>query len=102
MAVLTTAALLVGCAPYFKPVVSETEPHIARLSTAEAIHIAKQAAERAGSTLSRYKEPEAYFEFSRKNRHWFIFFDGKEAIPGNHFGVDIDDQTGATWIMPGM
>jgi hypothetical protein len=72
----------------------DTKPEGARLSTAEAIRIARQAAERQGVDLGRYREPEAHYDFTRKDRSWFVFFDGRVARPGNHFAVSVDDRTG--------
>ena len=80
----------------------DTKPEGARLSTAEAIRIARQTAERQGVDLQRYKEPEAHYEFTRKDRSWFVFFDGRVAMPGNHFSVSVDDRTGAAQFRGGM
>ena len=71
------------------------------MSPAEAIRIAKQAAERQGSDLRRYKEPEARYEFTRNDKSWWVFFDGRVPMPGNHFAVSVDDQTGDTRFIPG-
>lgn len=79
----------------------DTKPDGARLSTAEVIRIAKQAAERQGADLRRYKEPEAHYEFTRKDKSWFVSFDGRVAMPGNHFSVSVDDQTGETRFFGG-
>jgi hypothetical protein len=73
----------------------------ARLRTAEVIRIAKQVAEQKGIDLHRYKEPEAHFEFTREDKSWFVFFNGREAVPGNHFSVSVDDQTGETRLFGG-
>jgi hypothetical protein len=71
------------------------------LSTPEAIRIAKQAAERQGADLRRYKEPEARYEFTRKDKTWLVSFGGRVAMPGNHFSVYVDDQTGETRFFGG-
>jgi len=96
-AVLAVSLLLAGCshpAPTAQTAVPDTKPEGARLSTAEVIRIAKQTAERQGVDLRRYKEPEAHYEFTRKDKSWFVSFDGRVAMPGNHFSVSVDDQTG--------
>lgn len=73
----------------------------ARLTTAEAVRIAEQAAEREGRRLSDYKPPKAHYEYTRKDKTWWVFFDGRVPMPGNHFSVSIDDQSGKTRLMPG-
>ena len=73
----------------------------ARLRTADVIRIAKQVAEQKGIDLHRYKEPEAHLEFTRKDKTWFVFFNGQEAAPGDHFSVLVDDQTGETRLCEG-
>ena len=79
----------------------DSRPHVARLSQVQAINIAKQAAEREGRRLIDYKDPEAYYEFTRKDQSWSIFFDGKIPMPGNHFAVEVNDQTEFARVMPG-
>ena len=91
------AATLVGCTHASRTVpatIADANPRGARLSTAEAIRIARQTAERQGVDLGRYQEPVAHYEFTRKDRSWFVFFDGRVAMPGNHFSVSVDDRTG--------
>lgn len=80
---------------------SDTKPEGARLSKAKAIQIAKLAAERQGVRLPDYREPEPHYEFTRKDKSWFVFFDGRVAFPGNHFSVSVDDQTGETQFFGG-
>jgi len=96
------AALLIvaGCSHAIH-VESEDRPAGARLSTPEVIRIAQQAAERDGRRLSDYKPPEAHYEYTRKDKSWWVFFDGRVPTPGNHFSVTIEDQTGKTHLMPG-
>jgi hypothetical protein len=95
-----TALVLAGCA-HVTPTESATRPAGARLTTNEAIEIAKHAAEHQGLRLSEYKAPEAHYEFTRKDKSWWVVFDGKIPIPGNHFAVSIDDQTGKAELIPG-
>ena len=76
--------------------------HPVRVTTAEAIRIAQQAVERDGRRLRDYKPPEAHFEYTREDKSWFVFFDGRVPMPGNHFSVSIDDRTGNTELMPGL
>jgi hypothetical protein len=96
--------MLAGCsrpAPKPQAVAPETKPEGARLSTAEVIRIAKQEAERQGADLGRYKEPEAHYELTRKDKTWFVSFDGRVAMPGNHISVRVDDRTGETRFFRG-
>jgi hypothetical protein len=58
----------------------------------------------AGSSvadLRRYKHPQAHCEITRKDKTWSVFFDGRVAMPGNHFSVSADDQTGETRFFEG-
>src|SRR5689334_16047758 len=91
-ALLTFAAVLVGCSDG------------ARLTTQEAIQIAQQTARHEGWDLNDYKPPEAHYEFTRneftrKDRSWSVFFDGKIPRPDNHLYVSIDDRTGETLLI---
>src|SRR4051812_32122234 len=98
-ALLAGTLVFAGCTHSPRPVqtsVSDTKPEGARLSMAEVIRIAKQAADRQGADLSKYKEPETHYEFTRKDKSWWVFFDGRVPMPGNHFSVSVDDQTGKT------
>lgn len=64
-------------------------------------HVPNHAAEREGIDISRYNEPEAHYEFARKDKTWFVAFDGRVAMPGNHFSVSVDDQTGEAQVFRG-
>ena len=99
--ILVAASLMVVGCSHAKRVEPADRPEGARLSTAEAIRIAEQAAERDGRQLSDYKPPVAHYEYTRKDRSWWVFFDGRVAMFGNHFSVSIDDQTGKTQLMRG-
>jgi hypothetical protein len=89
-AIVATLAVFAGC-----------RGDSARLSQTQVISIAKQAAEAEGRRLADYKEPEAHYEFTEKDKSWSVFFDGKVPMPGNHFLVYVDDQTQKTKLMPG-
>jgi hypothetical protein len=101
---LAAALMFTGCAPQpgaLQAAAAEAKPRGARLSAAEAIRIAKQAAERHGADLPRYQQPEAHYEFTRKDKTWFVSFHGRVAMPGNHFSVYVDDRTGETRFFGG-
>jgi hypothetical protein len=99
-ALLAAVVVLAGCA-HLTHTGSETRPAGARLTTAEAIEIAQQTAERDGRRLSDYKSPEAHYEFIQQDKSWWVFFRGRVLSPGNHFAVSIDDPTGKTRLIPG-
>ena len=86
-------AFFVGCA--------HTQPAGARLTSSEAVRIAKQTAERDGIILSDYKRPDAQY---RQDGSWFVFFDGRGLFKsvGSHFAVFIDDRTGEARVSPGL
>ena len=103
-ALLMGTLVFAGCTHSPRPVqtsVPDAKPEGARLSMAEVIRIAKQAAERQGADLRNYKEPEAHYEFTRKDKSWWVFFAGRVARPGNHFSVSVNDQTGETRFIGG-
>jgi hypothetical protein len=84
-----------------QPTVPNSQLEGPRLSSAEAVSLAKRAAERQGLRLREYEEPEAHYEFTRKDRSWWVFFNGRIPMHGNHFAISVDDQTGATRLIPG-
>jgi hypothetical protein len=63
-----------------------------RLSHTEVIRMAIQAAEGAGFRLADYREPHATYKTETKT--WFAFFHGVGAR--KHFGIFVNDETGAT------
>jgi len=97
IAFIAAALLIAGCSPPQQSpqaTPSDTKPEAPRLSMAEVIRIARATAERQGVHLQEYKEPEAHYEFVRKDKRWIVFFDARIARPGDHFSVSVDDQTG--------
>ncbi len=79
-----------------------TKPAGARLSTTEAIDIAKRTAERKGVDLRDFHEPEAHYEFVFKNKTWFVSFQGLVPAIGNHFSVYVNDRTREAEFIPGI
>jgi hypothetical protein len=103
-ALLAAGLLLVGCsrsAGRAQAPATHTKPPATRLTQGEVIRIASQAAEKHGYRLADYKEPQVHYEFTRKDKTWTIFYDGRIAMPGHHFGVWVGDQTGETRVIPG-
>jgi len=80
---------------------SQPKPDIARLSQADVFRLAGVAAVEQGYSLEKYKDPQAHYEFTRNDRTWGVFYDGKVPAPGNHFLVVINDRTGTARVMPG-
>jgi hypothetical protein len=106
--VLVSVTVLLGCttqngapADSAKPGATGGQSGSARLSEPEVARIAKEAAEQEGISLSDYHAPTVHFEFVHKDQTWTVFFDGKVAMPGNHFSVSVDDQTGKPQVMRG-
>ena len=86
------ALLIVGCA---------RSTHT-RLSRQEVVQVASRAATDAGYKIADYKEPEAHFEYVRKDGSWTVFYVRKPPTPaGGHFQVWVDDKTSKTQVMPG-
>ena len=94
--------LLAGCAqtpPAAPP--SNSRPQGAQLSTADAIRIARHTAESQGLDLRNYKDPQAYYQLSRKGPIWSVFFDGQVAMPTNRFTVLLNERTGEIFFRAG-
>ena len=87
---LALSLIAIGCA------------HTSRMSKKEVIAIAKQAGEKAGYHLDDFREPEAHFEYTRKDHTWTVYFQLKPPTPpGGFFWVHVDDQTGHTEVAHG-
>jgi hypothetical protein len=96
------ALMLAGCshpAGSMTSATSTTRSDTTRLNQAEVVRIALEVATKRGYRLSDYKDPQVHYEFTRKT--WSVFYDGKVPLPGHHFLVWVDDQTGAARVMPG-
>jgi hypothetical protein len=94
------ALMLAGCSHPAGSMASTTSD-TTRLNQAEVVRIAVEAAAKHGYRLSDYKDPQVHYEFTRKDKTWSVFYDGKVPLPGHHFLVWVDDQTGAARMMPG-
>jgi hypothetical protein len=103
LALVAALAILTGCTrpAHTDLPASDVRPDGAHLTPSQVISIAKHTAETKGIHLTNYKEPEAHYEFTKKDKTWSVFFDGKVPMPGNHFLVWIDDQTQKAQLMPG-
>ena len=76
--------------------------HTQRMTTSEVVRLAGTAATAAGFRLSDYREPDVRWELADRNRTWTVFYEGKVLLPGHHFLIVIDDQTGSTLVMRGQ
>ena len=47
--------------------------------------------------LAQYQAPTAEL----KNATWYVRFEGIKRAPGNHFIVEVNDQTGEATLWPG-
>ena len=95
--------LVVGCSHPTPPTatIPDTKPDGAHLTQAQAVRIATEAATKHGYRLTDYKNPQAHYEFTRKDGTWSVFYDGRVPMPGNHFLVWVDDRTEEARVMPG-
>ena len=95
---------LAGCShthPEGASRIVDYRPTEARLSLRQAVRIATEAAGGKSIVLQHFKEPVADFNLDEKGAIWNVFFEGREAKPGNHFTVWVYDQTGETRIFGG-
>lgn len=76
--------------------------HSAHLDREKVIAIADRAAKEEKIDLSKFKAPEAHFEYAKKDWSWAVFYDGIEPTIGNHFMVVVDDRTGHATIVGGL
>lgn len=81
--------------------VGQGRPTGARLSRAEVLRIAEDAAIKNGHNLTNYGVPKVVYECIVQDRTWHVFYDGKVPMPGNHFSVLVDDLTGEQRVMLG-
>lgn len=75
------------------------KPAGAHLDSREAIQLAQRAARKQGISLETYNPPNASYNAAEGT--WLISFEGKVAMPGNHFSVEIEDKTRKTRLWRG-
>lgn len=69
------------------------------MSEAQVIMIGSQTAQSKGYAPKEFFDPSVTFD--RKTRTWTLFYQGRMPDPGNHFLVEIKDDTGEAQLMPG-
>lgn len=95
---LLMGLLLIGaCAPPVPPF----SPPGATLTSADAVLIAEKAATDEGIELDNYNAPSIVYVASGGKSRWWVHFDGKRAMPGNHFSVSIVDDAGTAHLYRG-
>lgn len=68
------------------------------MTEAEAVALAREAAQANGYVLSEFEAPS----MRKTEDGWWAFFDGKHPAPvGKHFSVEIDDATRTTRLIHG-
>ena len=85
--------LLLGCSDSDQGY--DFKPQGARLSSKQAVQLAKQAAERQSVSLGDFMTPTARYRLTG-DKSWAVYFEGRGAKRGTHFLVLVDDQTEAT------
>ena len=101
---VTAAFVVVGLLAWsIQALADSTSPCKARLSQAEAIVLANNAATHSGFALRDFRRPTARFrpDADAKSCSWSVFYNGKTPTLGNHFHVFVDDQTKRTMVLPG-
>ena len=73
----------------------------ARLTPRDAIRISKDFAAARGIDLADYELTRVSYSTGRGSEEWWVLYDGIDPIPGNHFGLKIDDATGDVELFGG-
>ena len=76
--------------------------HVPRLAEADVISIANDAARKSGTDLSKFRAPEAHFQYVDKNCTWSVFYEGVGSTMGNHFLIIVDDTSRRTQVFGGL
>lgn len=112
-ALLAVCLLVAGCsdAPHSTeaaaldptPSALDATPEEPRLTSAEALQLAKDAMIQAREGLDPfdYEEPVVP-EFDPEDRTWFVFFMGLPPAIGNHCAVTVNDNTREIMFVGGM
>jgi hypothetical protein len=79
---------------------AEERPTPARLTRTEVARIANAAAEIRGYKLRDYSPPRVLYEFTKRDRTWSLYYEGRSQKPGDHFWVSVSDETGLAAVQP--
>lgn len=71
------------------------------MSPDEAVLAATNFCERDGINLSAYDTPRIVCDSLDGSRFWCLLYDGVAQIPGNHFMLLLNDETGEVEFVPG-
>ena len=71
------------------------------MSPDDAILAAMEFCEREGIDLSAHNVPRMTCNTLDRDRLWCILYDGRRRIPGDHFMLLLNDDTGAVEYVPG-
>ncbi|MFZ6769974.1 hypothetical protein ACO0LM_23210 [Undibacterium sp. Di26W] len=68
-------------------------------SKESALLMAKQMAEKRGIKLTDFNDPEVFFELTKKDKSWTVFFVKKTLVVDGNIMVVINDRTGESRIV---
>ncbi|WP_146407329.1 hypothetical protein [Allorhodopirellula heiligendammensis] len=68
-------------------------PGKSQLTSSDALLIAKKTATEEGLRLEDYNTPTVVYDDSHDQRRWWVHFDAKREMFGDHFSVRISDST---------
>jgi len=70
-----------------------------RLTMPEVETTVVEVLQKRGTDLARYRSPS--IRYDAEAGVWWLFYNFLVPMPGNHFGVRVNDETGETSFMPG-
>jgi hypothetical protein len=82
------------------PLPNSTVKPNAHLTETGVLVIARHLAEQKGEVLKDYQPPKVGFDSA--TAQWYLWFDHKPVrVPGDYFGIRINDRTGDAVFIPG-
>ncbi|TWT66058.1 hypothetical protein [Allorhodopirellula solitaria] len=103
VAILIAQTFLAGCETSRQPAAmlpqeegqpaAPLSPEVSQLTSADVLSIAKKTAAEEGLQLEDYNTPTVVYDDSHGQRQWWVHFDGKREVFGDHFSVRITDGT---------
>jgi hypothetical protein len=98
--VIAASLLLVAALAVPDAHAADAPPTPSRLKRTEAVRIADSAAEIRGYRLGDYHRPRVLYEFTRRDRTWSLYYEGRTQKPGDHFWVWVQDENGLATVQP--